>query len=807
MKKKYICIHGHFYQPPRENPWLNKVEIQESAHPYHDWNHRINAECYARNSASRILDSEGRISEIINNYSWMSFNMGPTLLAWMENEAPDTYRGILEADKESQEHFGGHGSALAQAYNHLIMPLANERDKETQVIWGIEDFKSRFNRMPEGMWLGETAVNTSTLELLAKHGIKFTVLSPYQAKNFRKTGEEKWQDATGAKVDTKRPYSCNLPSGKHISLFFYDGPASQGVAFEGLLNNGDKFANRLIGQFKEESEAQLVHIATDGESYGHHHRYGEMALSACLDSIAQHQEIDLTVYGEYLEKFPPEYEAEIIENTSWSCVHGVERWKSDCGCHTGGHEGWNQKWRAPLRNTFDWIREELIPLYESEMKAFNSNPWDVRNAYIQVVLNRDRENVESFLQEYFGEELSEEDKTKLLKLLEMQYHCMLMYTSCGWFFDEVTGLESMQDIFYATRAIQLAEEVTDRNFEEEFTLRLKEIPSNLPEYGNARSAYEKYVKPMVIDMTRIGAHYAISSLFEEFPEKVNLYNFSAVVEFRKFYESGKRRLMIGRSEFSSEITWKKVDISFAVLYLGDHHLFSGVKKDFNQKDLEELHEKAAGFFQKGNIYEIFNLIDFYFGGHNYSFWHLFRDEQRRIMQLVMENTLKSAEGVLQLLYENTFPLLQTFNEINMKVPDRLRLPVETAVNTKLVNYLKSEKFKLDEFLRLLDSAEVIHLNLDVTTLNYLVDERLTNMLKTLEQQPENLDVLRSINQFLNHLKKSAISPEYWTAQNIAFDLEVDKFQYYSERAEAEDFAKEWLKEFTQMAEQLNIALL
>ena len=805
MKKKNICIHGHFYQPPRENPWLDKVEIQESAYPYHDWNHRINAECYRRNSASRILDSQGRIEEIINNYSWMSFNMGPTLLAWMQEEAPESYEAILQADKESQEHFSGHGSALAQAFNHLIMPLANERDQETQVIWGIEDFKSRFGRMPEGMWLGETAVSTPTLELLAKHGIKFTILSPYQAKSQRKSGENKWQDATGAKIDPRRPYRCDLPSGNQIALFFYDGPASQGVAFEGLLNNAKKFADRLLGQLQDREEAQLFHIATDGESYGHHHRFGEMALSACLDHIAQHQEIDLSIYGEFLEKYPPKYEAQILENTSWSCSHGVERWKSDCGCNTGGNADWNQKWRAPLREAFDWVREQLIQLYEAQMQEYSSSPWDARNAYIQVVLNRNPENVENFFQEQFREGLTNDDKVKLLKLLEMQYHCMLMYTSCGWFFDEVTGLESMQDIFYATRAIQLAEEISGNQYEEEFKMYLEKIPSNIPELGTALKAYEKYVKPMEIDMTRIGAHYAVSSLFEEFPEEASLYNFSAHMKVRNYYESGKQKLLIGRTEIRSDITWEKVDISYAVLHLGDQHLFSGVKKDFEEQALTELHEKAVEFFEKGNIYEIFNLMDTYFGNHSYSFWHLFRDEQRRIMELVMENTMRSAEGALQLLFENTYPLLKTFNEINMKVPDRLRLPVETAVNTNLVNNLKREKFKVSEFIRLLDTAEFIEVNLDITTLKFLVDQRLTSMFLKLKEHPEDQKLMDNIIKFLDRLNESAISPEKWAAQNIAFDLLEEKYSEMQTQAEGNEEAGKWVEKFTVIAENLNLS--
>ena len=806
MKEKYICVHGHFYQPPRENPWLNKVEIQDSAYPFHDWNHRINAECYRRNSASRIMDSNDKIEEIINNYAWMSFNMGPTLLAWMQNEAPESYQAIIDADKESQKRFSGHGAALAQAYNHMIMPLANARDKETQVIWGIEDFKSRYDRLPEGMWLGETAVNTETLEVLAKHGIKFTILSPYQAKNTRKIGEKEWQDATGAKVDPRKPYVCKLPSGKKISLFFYDGPASQAVAFEGLLNDGKRFADRLHGQFTDEEEVQLVHIATDGESYGHHHKLGEMALSYCLHQIEETDDAHLTIYGEFLEKFPPQYEVEILEDTSWSCYHGVERWRSDCGCNTGGNEGWNQKWRKPLRESFDWVREKLITLYEEEMKEYTSKPWEVRNNYIQVILNRDEKNVAAFLKEHFGKDLDEEEKIRMLKLLEMQYHTMLMYTSCGWFFDEVTGIESMQDVFYASRAVQLAEELSGKSYESDFEAMLEKIPSNISEHGNVKNAYEKIVKPMSLDMIRIGAHYAVSSLFEDFPTEVSLYNFSAAIKAKHYYEAGKQKLLVGRTQFRSDVTWEKVDISYAVLHLGDRHLFGGVRKYMGDDALEELHANVAEHFQKGHTYEIFNLMDTYFGNHNYSFWHLFKDEQRSIVELVMENTLKSAEGAMQLLYENSYPLLQTFKEINMKVPERLKLPVDTVVNTKLIDLLKAKEFNLVKFERLLNSAQLIDVDLDVVTINYLTDAKLDSLMFRLRENPKDFEVLECVNDLLTLLQGSPLKPNKWEAQNIAFDLRVEALpQILRESRSGDKEAKAWIEAFHQLEDHLNLA--
>ena len=398
--ERFITIHGHFYQPPRENPWLETVETQDSAAPYHDWNERITAECYAPNGASRIVNSENQIVRIINNYARISFNFGPTLLSWLEENAPRAYHHIIEADRRSQLRFGGHGSAMAQVYNHIIMPLASTRDRVTQIRWGIADFRSRFGREPEGMWLSETAVDSQTLDLLAENGILFTVLAPSQCARVRPLTEQPkrqpkldagksanpaastpWQETPNAGVDTTRPYLVKLKSGRSIAVFFYDGPRSRAIAFDRLLNSGDDFANRLMEGFRPEPvaadskpRAQLVHVATDGESYGHHHRYGEMALSYALKLIEQRGDAKLTNYGEFLERFPPEYQAEIYENTSWSCFHGVERWRSDCGCN-GGRAGWNQKWRAPLRDALDWLRDTIAPLTEKIGQSLFKDVW------------------------------------------------------------------------------------------------------------------------------------------------------------------------------------------------------------------------------------------------------------------------------------------------------------------------------------------------------------------------------------------------------------------------------------------------
>ena len=360
MTGRYLCIHGHFYQPPRENPWLGEVEYQPSASPFHDWNERITRECYGPNTRARVHRADGLILKLANNFAHMSFNFGPTLLSWMQRHKPDVYDAVLRADSESQKKFSGHGAALAQVYNHLIMPLANSRDKRTQIYWGIQDFEHRFARKPEGMWLAETAVDLETLDIMAEYEIKFTILAPHQAFRIREIGAGKWQDVTGQKVDPKQPYLCRLPSGRTIVIFFYDGPISHEVSFGDLLDNGKMFADRLLSAFADTAEPQLVHIATDGETFGHHHQFGEMALAYCLHYIASNDHAKITIYGEYLDRFPPTSEVEIFENTSWSCVHGVARWRDDCGCSTGKHSCWTQAWRAHLREAMDWLRDTPV---------------------------------------------------------------------------------------------------------------------------------------------------------------------------------------------------------------------------------------------------------------------------------------------------------------------------------------------------------------------------------------------------------------------------------------------------------------
>ena len=470
---KYLTIHGHFYQPPRENPWIEEIELQDSAAPKHDWNDKICWQCYEPNSVSRIVDNQNRILNIVNNYEFMSFNFGPTLLSWMETHAKNAYRRIIEADKNSLQLYNGHGCAIAQVYNHMILPLANLNDKYTQVIWGIKDFEKRFERKPEGIWLAETAVDSQTLEVLIDCGIKYTILSPHQAQCVRKMdGQDSWHDVSWGSIDPSMPYRYfpdENDESKYIDLFFYDGAISKSVAFDNLLCDGNKFAYRLQdGYVEDRRHPQLVNIATDGESYGHHTKFGDMALSYVLEVKAEELGFKITNYGWFLENYPPTFQVDIKPQSSWSCCHGVGRWIEDCGCSTGAQKGWNQKWRKPLRDALDYVRDELIKLCSSEGAKYYKDFWDARNNYIDVILDRSEESYEKFFRKNAKKNLSQKDRTKAVKLMEIQRFCQLMYTSCGWFFSEISGIETTQIMKYALRAMEIASEFTKVAIEKKF---------------------------------------------------------------------------------------------------------------------------------------------------------------------------------------------------------------------------------------------------------------------------------------------------------------------------------------------------
>jgi len=806
---KNVCIHGHFYQPPRENPSLEYVELQESAYPYHDWNERVTAECYAPNAASRMMDEDGRIANITNNYSRISFDFGPTLLSWLEENAGEVYQSILEADRESSKTFSGHGSAMAQAYNHMIMPLANSRDKRSQVIWGLRDFEHRFRRTAEGMWLPETAVDVETLDLLAELGVKFTILAPRQASRVRRIGGRSWKDVSGERIDPTRAYLVRLPSKRKIAVFFYDGPISKAVAFERLLDNGQQFAERMMSGFSDERDwPELVHIATDGESYGHHHHFGEMALSYALDHIQSNSLAKLTNYGEFLEQNPPTHEVEIFENSSWSCVHGIERWRSNCGCNSGGHSGWNQEWRAPLRRALDWLRDHVASRYEEKARTLLKDPWLARNNYIRVVLDRSEETVDSFLAEHATRQLQISEKITVLKLLELQRHAMLMYTSCGWFFDELSGIETVQVIQYAGRVVQLATELFGGlELEQSFLAKLAEAKSNITEHKNGAQIYEKFVKPAMVDIPRLAAHYAIRSVFEDYGDRASIYSYVAERQEYRRADAGKMKLVTGRARFTSRITQESANFEFGVLHLGDHNVSGGVREYDDAEQFGKITESLHAAFGRADTPEVIGLLNQSFGNNIYSLKSLFRDDQRNILEIILKSNLSEAEATLLHQYEQEVPLMRFLADLHVEQPKLFRMLAEFALNSQLREALAKDSIIPERVQSLLDEAASMKVTLDTATLEFVVRRQTELQARAFWTNPKELTGLARLDAAVILARSMPFQVNLWQVQNMCAQRLNGTFSAMRAQAEqGNEEARSWVSHMSSLAENLDLRL-
>lgn len=808
MTERFICIHGHFYQPPRENAWLDAVELQDSAYPYHDWNERITAECYAPNASSRILDSQDQIVKIVNNYAGISFDFGPTLLSWLERCAPETYSAVIDADRASREKFGGHGSAMAQAYNHIILPLANERDKRTQIVWGIRDFQLRFERFPEGMWLPETAVDLESLEILAQEGILFTVLEPHQAARVRRIGEDKWSEISGGRIDPSMPYKVHLPSGRSIAVFFYDGPISRAVAFENLLSRGELFADRLTSAFSSHRErAQLVHIATDGETYGHHHRKGDMALAYALHTIETQSLARLTNYGEFLELHPPTYEVDVVPLTSWSCIHGVERWRSDCGCRTGGEGSWNQQWRGPLRSALDWLRDELIPVFEQRAADLLRSPWAARDAYADVILNRSDSAIQNFMRAQASRELSPGEIVRCLMLLEMQRHSMLMFTSCGWFFNELSGIETIQVLQYAARALQLASDLGAHGLDEGFRSRLERAESNLHEQGNGAKIFERSVMPAMVDMQRVGAHHAVTSLFEIPKPTETVYGYEVTTRDFSQFEIGRSKVALGRVEVVSEITRETVDLTFGVLYLGDIHLTGGLRIDRGEDAYRELYKELSQTMSAAEFPPIMRLLDKHLGDRPVSFKSLFHDEQRKILNVICDATFAEAEAAFRQLHDRYLPLMRLHTDLGIPLPRALNVAAEFDLNLQLKRAFEREELPIGLIESLLRKARSETVTLDDPSLSYTLKKNIERLVDRFLTQPDSIEILRRLEAVATLVRQLPFDVDLWKMQNAYYrmrQLMVPDFDSLAQQGDAS--AREWLDGFGRLGVRLSMRL-
>jgi alpha-amylase/alpha-mannosidase (GH57 family) len=747
MSRIALCIHGHFYQPPRDNPWVGLIERQDSARPYRDWNERITAECYTPNAFARVLDDEGRITGIINNYELMSFNFGPTLLSWLEEHARPTYERILDADQKSLAA-RGHGNAIAQAYNHAILPLCNERDRRTQIRWGIADFEQRFGRRPEAMWLPETAINQAVAESLVDEGLAFVILSPHQAEAVREGGD--WIDVSGGTIDPTRAYRLELSGGRHLDVFFYDGPISNAIGFEGALVSARTLVDRLQAAAGSEGE-RLIHVATDGESYGHHTAHGERTLAYALAVEAPRRGFAVTNYAAWLAAHPPTAGARLKpgpggEGTAWSCAHGVGRWTRDCGC-SAGTPGWNQAWREPLRRALDVVRDRISAVFESEGAAVLGDPWAARDRYL----------------------VEKPTDPKALRLLEMQRYALLMYTSCGWFFDEISGLEATQILRYASRAIELHQSFGGEPLEPELLRVLEEARSNLAEHPSGAEVYRRFVAGSRVGPARLAAQEAILSLFVNRARdaRYGLYQIKRGNERR----AGDARFALMTGHVS--LTWLPTRecniLSYSVLHVGAADVCCAVAP------LSPTHHREAADaiwaeWPSQSIARILRAIEKQLGPAEYRLHDLLLEERELVLQRVYGDLLAGVGAEYARLYDNHRHTMHVLRDAGLPIPEPLRQAAEAVLGSRFEAEIRRQKRSRDpaRYRRAIDMAEDARkreLNLSRPEAQRSFAEMLCDLLGSIADEPRAADVRQAL-EFLALARRLGIDAVSARAQEL-----------------------------------------
>ncbi len=727
----YVTVHGHFYQPPRENPYLDAIERQSGAEPFHDWNERIHHECYRPNAFARVLNERGELVGIVNNYEYFSFNIGPTLMSWLERYDVQVYQRILEADRNSCLRLNGHGNAIAQIYNHIIMPLANEQDKYTQIRWGKADFRARFGRDPEGMWLAETAIDRATLEALIAEGIRFIVLAPSQAERCRflpthNDPQPEWQEVGGSQIDPTRPYRCFLKGheGSHSSLpnslpyidiFFYDGPISRDMGFTDVVYNSHHLAGRIGAAIRgDHRPAQLISVATDGETFGHHKSGTEKTLAYAFKEEFPRRGWTVTNFAHYLNLNPPTWEVELKSVTAWSCAHGVDRWQDDCGCGGGGD--WHQQWRRPLRNALNWLRDRLIGVYEEHGKQFFDDPWQVRDEYIQVILDRSPGNVTHFLSRHQNHKLSSTEQVDALRLLEMQRHALLMFTSCGWFFEELSRPEGTQILRYAARALELAGDVAGVQLEKAFVKRLTLALSNVDLFKHGGEVYRQQVVTAQVGFKQVAAHYAITSLFANHKpvetldmtslhngatkhtdyQRNRVYCYSTSELDYQLQRLGSITIAVGQIKLVSEITWESEHLVFAVLHLGGWDFHCCIQQFTGRRSYAQIKEKVFGAVQQASVAHTILVMSQLFGEQAFNLQDLFAEERNRIMGLLSQETLTRLGQLYTQVYRDNYGIILAFHRDGLAVPQELQVAAEIALGHRCMTTLRSLEQDINE---------------------------------------------------------------------------------------------------------------
>ncbi|MBD3178134.1 MAG: DUF3536 domain-containing protein [Candidatus Latescibacteria bacterium] len=809
-KENNVIIHGHFYQPPRENPWTGRIEAQESAQPFHDWNDRITTECYLPNSCSRLLDGGGGILGLVNNYRGISFNFGPTILRWLEKHYPGLVEVIVRADAESKEQNSGHGNAIAQVYNHIIMPLASERDQRTQIEWGLADFRRVFGRDSEGIWLAETAVNDLTVDILVDYGVRFIILSPHQAGSVRPLdGDGEWKDVSDGSIQTGRCYLCRgTGSDRGINIFFYDSPLATDIAFNGLLRDGDRLAEALQAGL-ERGGGDLVTVATDGEVFGHHEPFGDMALAYLIANSRSKFGFRMTNFGSYLDTCQPELEVRLKggengEGTAWSCSHGVGRWKRDCGCNVNAPADWDQKWREPLRKGMNRLRDMLASIFEKEAGGQLSDPWKARDEYINL-LNEDSDSSSNeFLQKYASGELDRDSAPRLLQLLESQRYSMYMFTSCGWFFNDISGLEARQILKYAARAISLAGERHRETLEEELFRILSKARSNIDTLGTGADIYHNTVKYTRVTPLFLAGQYIHSLLLpspEISPESFG-YRFSETD--RQTTERNGHTITTGIVEVESPLFEKTHSFQYLFIRRDELRNICMLKPDGEAGGIEQSSLELDQLHEDADREDMLHFAVDHFGGSLFSIRDLFPDDRNRVLRELTVSKLDSLESLLEKVYLENRDFLRVLDQSSLPKPEVIESVASAYLERKLEDALQHWQGSLspdsmEGIAVVLRSASNYGVRVDSSTASEHISEYLLELLRGISLLSTR--ECGEIIQFVDHVRGTEIEIRDQLIQNEIYRLLEAGFKK-PDQVPAED-----LQCILQLAERFNFNTL
>jgi alpha-amylase/alpha-mannosidase (GH57 family) len=770
-----LVIHGHFYQPPRENPWTELIDREPGAHPFHDWNERIAAECYRPNAHARISDSYGRVERIVNNYAGLSFDFGPTLLSWLERASPDTYARVVEADRESARLRGGHGNAIAQGYNHSILPLCDARDRRTQVRWGLTDFRLRFGREAESLWLPETACDEATLDTLVEEGLRFVILSPFQAGRVRAlgSGQSGWRDVSDGDVDATVPYKYfhTDGGGRSLAVFFYDGQIARAVAFEGLLASSRAF----VGAFAHAARhgAQLVNVATDGESYGHHFRWGDRCLAYALDTEAARQGFRVTNYGEFLDESEPAFEVELKrgpdgEGTAWSCAHGLGRWTRDCGCNAGAPEGWNQRWRTPLRAAFDLLRDDLAPKFEEACGRLLRDPWEARDAYVELLTDRAASRVE-FLRRREARALTRDDEARSLTLLETSRAAMTMYTSCGWFFNDISGIEAVQTLRYAGRVVELMGDLGLAPPLARFLEVLSEARSNLADKGTGTDIFLRAVEQSRVTPRRVAAHLAISNLIEregraaEFESAGYDYQ-TAEVQKRRH---GRVTLETMRLSLEERATARAHDYALAAMHFGEVDYYCALRPYGGREEFDAAASRLWSQFRTASLPALLRLAQAEFGPDEFGLEALLPQGQGRLSRAVFGRLVARLLEEYERVYEDNRRVVERLVEIGFEPPRELSVAAELITGRRLEAELRAQRLGDADYSRACEAARLGQ-RIDRTHATRVFEETLTEAALSVVERP-SAEAVRSARELIALGRELGLEANLERAQEIIYE--------------------------------------